>query len=134
MSSKDKLLAWARMRGVYESLNTLIEGTEKLTDWEWDVGKNEDFIGYSDPRSRRRMVRYGWMVSPDRPLDVDVNKRNNQFGSVFGVDQDEVYRRLERYLPDAVKGGEDDWAAIRDEADAEKFIEFLRSFLDGGDA
>jgi hypothetical protein len=131
MSAKDQLLMWARRRGVYEPLKVLIEGTEKLTDWEWDVGDKANFVGYSDPQSGRRIVRYGWVVNPDR-LHIDVNKRSNAFGSVFRVEQDEVFRRLKQHLPDAVEGGQDDYVEIRSREDAEQFIAFLKSFVGKG--
>lgn len=127
MSGKDELLRNAQRRGVRRPLEILIKGTEELTDWEFAVGKRADCVSYTHPASGRVMIRYGWRVSPDRLLDVDVNKRNNQFGSVFGIEEDEVYTRLVEYLPHAVQGGEDDYVAIRSTTDAEKLIEFLRS-------
>jgi hypothetical protein len=132
MSDKEALLAEARERGVREQLTVLIERTERLTDWTWRVGKNADYITYREPQSKRRMVKYG-RGGADRPLDADVSHINNQFGSVFGVDQDEVYRRLKYYLPHACMGYETrgcDYVAIRDVEDAHKFLQFLKFFLD----
>ncbi|HUW96797.1 MAG TPA: hypothetical protein VMW58_13520 [Anaerolineae bacterium] len=103
MSDKEALLRNARERGVRKQLTVLIEGTEQLTDWTWGVGKKADYITYSEPRSKRRMVKYG-RGGADQPLDADVSHIKNQFGSVFGVDQDEVYRRLKHYLPHACMG------------------------------
>jgi len=131
MSDKEALLRNARERGVRKQLTVLIEGTEQLTDWTWGVGKKADYITYSEPRSKRRMVKYG-RGGADQPLDADVSHIKNQFGSVFGVDQDEVYRRLKHYLPHACMGYATrgcDYVAIRDAEDAEKFLEFLKSFL-----
>ena len=138
MSSKDKLLDNAQRRGVREALQALIVGTEELTDWKREVGKNANRVSYKHPLSKRMMVRYDLdMVSDLRLLDANVNMRNNHFGSVFGADGDEVYRRLEEYFPsDASKGygthGEY-YVPVRDTTDAEKFLEFLKSFLDQRD-
>ena len=131
MSDEEALLHNAREWGVWKQLTLLMEGTEELTDWTGRIGKNADYITYSERRSKRRMVKYG-RGGADRPLDADVSHINNQFGSIFGVDQDEVYRRLKHYLPHACMGYETrgcDYVAIRDVEDAEKFLEFLKSFL-----
>ena len=136
MSDKEAVLRNAGKRGVRKQLAVLIEGTEQLTDWTWRVGKKADYITYREPRSKRRMVKYG-RGGADRPLDADVSHINNQFGSVFGVDQDEVYRRLKHYLPHACIGYETrgcDYVAITDAEDAEKFLEFLKSFLQKDEA
>jgi hypothetical protein len=132
MPDKEALLRNARVRGVEEQLAVLIQGTEQLTDWTCRVGKNADYITYSEPRSGRRMVKYG-KGSADRRLDADVSHINNQFGSVFSVERDEVYRRLCHYLPDACEGYGTrgcDYVAIKGVKDAGKFLEFLRSFLE----
>ena len=138
MSSKDKLLDNAQRRGVREALQALIVGTEELTDWKREVGRNANRVSYKHPLSKRMMVRYDLdMVSDLRLLDANVNMRNNQFGSVFGLSRDEVFDRLKGHFPDAVRGiktrGED-YVAIRHNLDAERFLEFLRSFLDRGEA
>jgi hypothetical protein len=143
MSSKDKglyekLEREAHRRGVLEALRTLMAGTKDLTDWQPQVGRKANFIRYDDPGSKRWLVRYGWRVSPDlQTLDANVNMRNNQFGSGFGLSRDEVFDRLKGHLPDAVRGiktrGED-YVAIRHNVDAEQFLAFLKSFLDRGEA
>jgi len=136
MPDKEALLGNARKRGVWKQLTILIEGTEELTDWTWRVGKNADHITYSERQSGRRMVTYGER-GEGRPLDADINQGGNQFGAAFGVTEDEVIARLKTYLPhacDAYETGYEnrkaDYVAIRDEADAEQFLAFLRSFVD----
>ena len=132
MSDKKALLRNARRRRVSRQLTILIEGTEELTDWTWRVGKNADYITYSDSCSKRRMVTYGER-GEGHPLDADVSHLNNQFGGTFGMTEDEVYARLKEYLPDACEGYGTrgaDYVAIRDEADAERFLAFLRSFFE----
>jgi hypothetical protein len=133
MSGKDELLRNAERRGVLRPLKILIRGTEELTDWKPDVGKNADRISYKHRPSNRVMVRYGGLSSSWRVLDADVSQRNNQFGSVFGIDQDAVYDRLKQYLDHACKGYGTrgaDYVTIRDQTDAEHFLDFLRSFLE----
>jgi hypothetical protein len=132
MSDKEALLRNFRKKGVRKQLTILIEGTEELTDWTWSVGKNADYITYNDRRSKRRMVTYGER-GEGRPLDADISHLNNQFGGTFGLTVDEVFARLKEYLPHACKGygtRGSDYVAIRDEADAERFLDFLRSFLE----
>ena len=137
MADKEALLRKAAERGVREQLAVLIEGTEQLmTGWTWRVGKNADYITYSEGCSKRRMVTYGER-GEGRPLDADINQSNNQFGTSFRVTEDEVIARLKKYLPhacDAYETGYEnrkaDYVAIRDEADAERFLDFLRSFLE----
>jgi len=131
MPDKEALLRNARKRGVWKQLTILIEGTEELTDWTWRVGKNADHITYSEPGSKRRMVTYGER-GEGRPLDSDVSHLNSQFGSTFGLTVDEVFARLKEYLPHACEGYGTrgaDYVAIRDETDAQHFLDFLRSFL-----
>lgn len=137
MSDTDKLLYNADKRGVLEPLKVLMRGTEELSDWEREVGKNANRVSYKHPVSKRMMVRYDLdMVSDLRLLDANVNMRNNQFGSVFGLSRDEVFDRLKAQFPDAVRGiktrGED-YVAIRHNVDAEQFLAFLKSFLDQGE-
>ena len=132
MADKEALLRNARKKGFFEALKVLIEGTEELTRWKPDVGKNADRISYKHPKSKRVMVRYGGLSSSWRALDADVSQRNNQFGGTFGVTEDEVYARLTQYLPHACQGYETrgaDYVEIRDETDAQHFLDFLRSFL-----
>jgi len=133
----EKMEHKAQRLGVLEGLRTLVNGTEELTDWKREVGKNADRISYKHPVSNRVMVRYHGLSSSHRVLDADVNHVNNQFGSVFGVGKDEVYLRLKHYLPHACKGYGTrgcDYVAIRNETDAEQFLAFLKSFLDQAEA
>jgi len=138
MSDKEALLRNARNKGVFQALKVLIEGTEELLkDWKPEVGKNADRISYKHPKSRRVMVRYGGLSSSWCGLEVDVNQGENQFGDTFGVTEDEVIVRLKKYLPHARDAYETeyenrkaDWVPIRNEADAERFLDFLRSFLE----
>ena len=130
MSDKEALLRNARKKGRFQALKVLIEGTEELTDWTCRVGKDADYITYGDSCSKRRMVTYGDR-GEGRPLDADVSHLNNQFGGTFDMTKDQVYARLKEYLPHACKGygtRDSDYVAIRDEEDAEKFLEFLGSF------
>jgi len=134
---KEALLSNARKKGVFQALKVLIEGTEELTDWKPEVGKNADRISYKHPKSKRVLVRYGGLSSSWCGLEVDVNQGENQFGGTFGVTEDEVIARLKKYLPharDAYETGYEnrkaDWVPIRNEADAERFLDFLRSFLE----
>jgi len=136
MPDKEALLRNARKRGVWKQLAILIEGTEELTGWTWRVGKKAGHITYREPGSKRRMVTYGER-GEGRPLDADISHLNNQFGGTFGVTEDEVIARLKKYLPharDAYETGYEnrkaDWVPIRNEADAERFLDFLRSFLE----
>jgi hypothetical protein len=132
MSNKDALLRNAQKRGVRKHLEVLIEGTERLTDWTWRVGRNADYITYSERQSGRRMVTYGDR-GEGRPLDADVSHLNNQFGRTFGLTVDEVFAHLKEYLPHACEGYGTrgaDYVAIKDEADAEHFLDFLRSLVD----
>jgi len=137
MADKEALLRKAAERGVRKQLAVLIEGTGQLMrGWTWRVGKNADYITYSERQSGRRMVTYGER-GEGRPLDADINQGGNQFGAAFGVTEDEVIARLKKYLPhacDAYETGYEnrkaDYVAIRDEADAERFLDFLRSFLE----
>jgi hypothetical protein len=137
MSDKEALLRNAREKGFFQALKILIEGTEELTNWKPEVGKNADRISYKHPKSKRVMVRYGGLSSSWSGLEVDVNQGDNQFGGTFGVTEDEVIARLKKYLPharDAYETGYEnrkaDWVPIRSEADAEQFLAFLRSFLE----
>ena len=133
MPDKEALLSNARKKGVFQALKVLIEGTEELTDWKPEVGKNADRISYKHPTTNRVMVRYGGLSSSWRALDADVSQRNNQFGGTFGVTEDEVYARLTQYLPRACQGYETrgaDYVEIRDDTDAQHFLDFLRSFVE----
>jgi hypothetical protein len=135
MSDKEALLRKAREKGCFVALKILIEGTEELTDWKPEVGKKADRISYKHPKSKRVLVRYGGLSSSWTGLEADINQGENQFGGFFGVTEDEVIARLKKYLPharDAYETGYEnrkaDWVPIRDEDEAEKFVEFLRSF------
>jgi hypothetical protein len=136
MSDKQALLRKAREKGCFGALKILIEGTEELTDWKPEVGKNADRISYKHPKSNRVLVRYGGLSSSWTGLEADINQGENQFGGFFGVTEDEVIARLKRYLPHARDAYETryenrkaDWVPIRDEGEAKKFVEFLKSFL-----
>jgi hypothetical protein len=100
------------------------------------VGKNADRISYKHPKTKRVMVRYGGLSSSWHGLEADISQGENQFGGTFEVTEDEVIARLKTYLPhacDACETGYEnrkaDYVAIRDEEDAEKFLDFLKSFL-----
>jgi hypothetical protein len=137
MSKKEALLRKAQERGCFHALRVLIEGTEELTDWKPQVGKNG--ISYKHRGSNRMMVRYGGLDSGWHGLEADVNQGDHQFGGVFGVTEDEVIARLREYLPNARDGYEigyenrkADWVPITSDADARQFLAFLRSFLGSG--
>jgi hypothetical protein len=137
MSDKESLLRKARERGCFQALKLLIEGTEELTDWKPEVGKNADRISYKAPKTKRVMVRYGGLDSAWHGLEADVYQGDNQFGAFFGVTEGEVIARLRQYLPHARDGYETgyedrraDWVPIANEADARQFLSFLRSFHD----
>ncbi len=134
MSDKEALERKARERGCFQALKVLIEGTEELTDWKPEVRKKG--ISYKHRASNRVMLRYGGLDSARPGLEADVYQGDNQFGAFFGVTEDEVIARLKEYLPDARDGYETgyenrkaDWVPIRNEADAERFVAFLRSFV-----
>jgi hypothetical protein len=136
MSDKEALLRKAREKGFFQALKILIEGTEELTDWKPEVGKNADRISYKHPKSKRALVRYGGLSSSWTGLEADINQGENEFGHFFGVTEEEVIARLKEYLPharDAYETGYDnrkaDWVPIRNEVDAKQFVAFLKSFL-----
>jgi hypothetical protein len=135
MADKEALLRKAREKGCFEEMKILIEGTEELLEKEWkpDVGK--DGISYKLRTSNHVMLRYGGLDSTWLGLQADVHQGGNRFGAFFGVTEEEVFARLEQYLPHACDaneaGYEDrkaDYVAIKDVEDALKFLEFLKSF------
>jgi len=136
MSDKEALFRKAREKGCFQPLKILIEGTEKLTNWKPEVGKNADRISYKHPKTKRVLLRYGGLSSSWTGLEADINQGENQFGGFFGVTEEEVIERLKKYLPRARDGYETgyedrkaDWVPISSEADAEQFVAFLKSFL-----
>lgn len=137
MSDKEALLRKAREKGCFGELKILIEGTEELFGEEWKFEVLKGGISYKLRTSNLVMVRYGGLDSSWRGLDADIHQGDNRFGAFFEVTERDVLARLEEYLPDACDayetGYEDrkaDYVAIRDPADAEQFVAFLRSLQD----